>query len=199
MIVCVTPMRELGINADWALTPVGYGLGANPFTIGRFSRPRSGSGRLPRVPLRSTLGYQNPRFHRYKHRSAINGILSPCLHVSMSPCLHVSMSPCLHVSMSPCLHVSLSPCLLVSMSPCLLVSMSPCLLVSHLAPSLSVLGCVDFSPTQPTSHPRWTFGNYGRFLDDGVSNRRQKPACPSLGPVTSSSRTTFSRFSLPNA
>ena len=159
MIVCVTPMRELGINADWALTPVGYGLGANPFTIGRFSRPRSGSGRLPRVPLRSTLGYQNPRFHRYKHRSAINGILSPCLHVSMSPCLHVS----------------------------------------HLAPSLSVLGCVDFSPTQPTSHPRWTFGNYGRFLDDGVSNRRQKPACPSLGPVTSSSRTTFSRFSLPNA
>jgi len=38
------------------------GLGIVPFSIGRISRPHSGSGSRPRVV---TLGYQNPQLHRY--------------------------------------------------------------------------------------------------------------------------------------
>ncbi len=38
-----------------------YGLGVDSLSVERNSRPPLGSDHVPRVPLRSTLGYQNPQ------------------------------------------------------------------------------------------------------------------------------------------
>ncbi len=63
-LLCEDLFEDVGrgrLDARWPLALGCGGLGLDPLSIGRNSRPRSGSGRYPRV---ATLGYQNSRLHR---------------------------------------------------------------------------------------------------------------------------------------